>query len=177
MSAPSPNPPRSSVASDPEADAARRHSIRHLTRDAHVPCPHCGFDLHDTQLLHCPECGRELDPHELVSGALWPASWDHRLLQGALAVWIVASLLAIPGAALIGPRRSQFGSVAALAALASSVAFIWLTVRVVRHPRGIEELPRPARLLLRALAGLTLLATLAIAGYAALVWSRVFAAV
>lgn len=177
MSAPSPNSSRPTVASDPEADAARRQSIRHLTRNAHVLCPHCGFDLRDTQLIHCPECGRDLDPHELVSGAFWPASWDHRLLQGALAVWIVASLLAIPGAALLGPRRSHFGSVAALGALALSVAFIWLTVRVVRHPRAIEDLPRPARLLLRVLAALTLLGTLAVAGYAALVWSRVFGAV
>jgi hypothetical protein len=124
--------------------------VRSILKNADVQCPHCGHNLRDLAGERCIECGEQLVARELLRGPELPRTLDHVLLQLSLSVWLVASAIMIPFAPAIAPTGSGARPVISIAALVMFVGFVWLTIRVLKNPRGLLHLSRGARIMIRA---------------------------
>lgn len=142
---------------DQPQERSNAEAVQAILKNADVNCPHCGHNLRDVRGEICIECGERLIARELLMGAELPRTTDHVLLQLSLGVWLVASAFMIPFAPAIAPRGSAARPVLSIAALTMFVGVAWLTVRVLKHPRGLFQLSPGARLMIRAGNILTIL--------------------
>jgi hypothetical protein len=120
-----------------------------MTRQAHIPCPACRYDLDGSREMRCPECGRDL--------AGWADHWPAMISQDIFLenrffglVLNMVNLLAVNTIAGIAwalvawmvaqsrqPMRPEpwLGSFAAFT-VASGVVIGWRTCRITRARFG-----------------------------------------
>lgn len=141
--------------------------VRSILKNTDVLCPHCGYNLRDMRGETCIECGERLIARELLRGAELPRTREHVLLQLSLAVWMVTSAAMIPFAPAIAPRGSMARPVISIVSLAIFVCVVWLTLRVLKHPRTILRLSRSVRLVIGIMNITTLLFAFAVIAWSA----------
>ena len=144
-------------AGDQPQERSNAEAVHAILKNADVNCPHCGHNLRDVRGEVCIECGERLIARELLMGPELPRTTEHVLLQLSLGVWLVASAIMIPFAPAIAPRGSAARPALSIGALTLFVGVAWLTVRVLRNPRGLLRLSTGARFMIRAGNILTIL--------------------